>query len=199
MPLFAFSCVNLLNLLFLFYQEELRIMLTCRIADLLHTERKIDLFFLAFFSCSGAVLGVTVAYTSESSFCSLMRTAASSPVSIVGLMLVTLFPFLITAIAFYLSKPYLLLVISFFESFTYALSMCSVYIAFLQAGWLVCMLLLFSDTMVIAVLHWYWIRNIHGFRDSTIRDLVSCIAVTLTVGLIDYIWVSPFLITLMND
>ena len=174
-------------------------MSTYRVVPSLHIDRKTELFLLAFFSCCGAVLGVAVSYSSEPSISLMMRMAASSHVSILGLMLSAILPFLITVVAYCFSKPYLLFPISFFKSFSYTLAMCCVRVGFLQAGWLVCMLLLFSDTAAIVVLYWYWIRNIHGFRSSALTDMLFCIAVTLTVTVIDYVWVFPFLMALFNN
>lgn len=174
-------------------------MSTWRIADSLLINRKTERFFLALFTCCGAVLGVAVSYASGPSLFLMMRTAASSHVSIVGLILSALFPYLITAVAYCFSKPYLFLPIAFFKTFLYTLVLCSVRTAFLQAGWLVCILLLFSDTVAVAVLYWYWIRNIHGFRKSALSELLYGITVTLVTAVIDYIWVSPFLIALINN
>lgn len=174
-------------------------MSTFRIADLLHIDRKMEMFFLALFACCGAVLGVIVSFSSEPYISLMMRMAASSRVSIFGLMLSAIIPFLVTVVAYCFSKPSLFFPISFFKAFSYTLAMCSVRTAFFQAGWLVCMLLLFSDTAAILLLYWYWIRNIHGFRDSALTEMLFCIAVTLIVAVIDYIWVFPFLMALINN
>jgi len=167
--------------------------------DLPHIDRKTELFLLAFFSSFGAAFGVIIACSSNAYFFSMMRMAAFRHVSIVDLTLVTLFPFLITAIAFFLSKPYLFFVIAFFKAFLYTLMLSCICIEFLQAGWLVCFLLLFSDTFVTLILHWYWVRHIHGFLGSAFTELFFCMAFSLGICLIDYIWVAPFLTALMNN
>jgi len=167
--------------------------------DLLHIGRKTELFLLAFFSTFGAALGAIIANSSNAYLFSMMRMAAFRYVSIVDLTLVSLFPFLITAIAFFLSKPFLFFPIAFFKSFLYTLLLCCICIEFLTAGWLVCILLLFTDTFVILALHWYWFRHIHGFLGSAFTDLFFCIAFSLGICLIDYFWVAPFLTTLMNN
>ena len=187
------------NLFFLFYKGDRKLMSTCRIVSSLHIDRKMELFLLAFFSCCGAVLAVAVSGSSELSISLMMRMAASSHVSIVGLMFSASLPFLITVVAYCFSKPFLLFPISFIKTFSYTLAICSVRIGFLQAGWLVCMLLLFSDTAAIVVLYWHWIRNIHGFRDSALTEMLFCTAVALVVTVIDYIWVSPFLMALISN
>lgn len=174
-------------------------MSTCRVADLLHIDRRVELLLLAFFTCTGAVLGVAVSYSLGPSFFLLMRRIASSHASIVGLMLSSFFPFLITVAALCLSKPCLFLPVSLFKAFSYTLVMCSVRIEFLQAGWLVSALLLFSDTASIVALYWFWTRNIHGFARSAVTDLICCSATIMFAAIIDYIWVSPFLVALMND
>lgn len=167
-------------------------------ADLLHIGRKTELLFLAFSSCAGAVLGVAIAYNMEPYFFSMMRMAASGHVSIVGLLLVIIFPFLISAIAVYLSKPYLFLPLSFFKCCVYSLVLCGICIEFSSAGWLVCMFLLFSDTFTILALHFFWIRYLHGFRKFAFKELLITLSASLCFCFLDYIWVSPFLFTLMN-
>ena len=199
MPLFVFPALNTVRCLFCFTRGDLKVMSTCCIAASLHIDRRMEMFILALFTFLGAVLGVAVSYSSEPYFFLMMRKAASSHVSIFGLMLSAMIPFLITAAAYCFSKPFLLLPISFFKAFTYTLAMCTVRIAFLQAGWLMCMLLLFSDTANIVVLYWYWIRNIHGFRNSALTEMLCCIAVTLIVAVIDYIWLFPLLKALINN
>ena len=46
-----------------------------------------------------------------------MRGAAARPVSIVSLLGVTMFPFLLSAFAVYISEPWLLLIVSFGDAF----------------------------------------------------------------------------------
>lgn len=173
-------------------------MLTCRIEKNCYFSRKMDTLVLAFFSVSGILLGVSISYSSDLILFSMMHRMLTSPVTIVGLVSVNLLPFLITAIAICLSKPYLIFLLAFFKCFLYAFVRCGISIYFFQAGWLIGALLL-SDSIVIALLHWYWIRHLHAFRKNAIKDMAFCLLVALATCLIDNLWVSPFLITLISD
>ncbi len=171
-------------------------MLTYHLDDSFRFSRKTELVILAFFSFSGSLFGVLISYTSDSFLPHLMHRTIASPVTIVGLVSVTFFPFLITAIATFLSKTYLFFLLAFFKCFSFAFVRSCVYISFPQAGWLVGTLLLLSDSIVVMLLHWFWIRHLHSIRDTAIKDMIFCLAVTFAMCIIDYRWVLPFLMNL---
>lgn len=152
---------------------------------------------LALAFCIGLILGIFSAGIAGETFFSMMRGAAYSTVSIPGLLSMILLPFLFTAFAVYFSHPWLLLLIGFGKAFSFGLCSCGVMWAFGSAGWLIRMLLIFSDGMILPVLMWLWLRHISGRKPSFSRDLAVCAAFALFIGGFDYCVVSPFLVTLL--
>lgn len=161
--------------------------------------RKGCLLFLASFWCTGLILGVYAASLTDNILPSLMRSAVYSPVSIVGLLGVYLLPFLFTAIAVFLSKSWLILPICFYKSFSYGMCAHAVTLTFGNSGWLLQLLFLFSDTVMLFLLCWFWIRHIAGMRVSVVRDATICIVVFIILGILDCCCVSPFLAMLINN
>ncbi len=175
------------------------IMFTKYVTESTVSERKLTYVFLALFSAYGAAVGVMSAYYADDYFLSLMRVAPCKPVSIVSLLVVILLPFLITAAVSFIEKPYLLLPIAFFKSLSYSLVLVSTWVIYSFAGWLVSGFMLLTDTTVNVLLHWYWIRHINGFRKTARSDLFFAFLVTLVIGIIDLIVISPYLTALMNS
>ncbi len=160
--------------------------------------RKIILFVLAFFSILGSVLGVFTAHSTSTYYFYLMRTAVTCHVSIVGLFFVMLLPFVITAFAVWISMPLLLLPVSFFSSFSFSLIVCYVVSAFGSAGWLVCSMFLFTSASTQLCLYWLSIRHLHGSSNLVTVDFLVCIVFLLAISMIDYLFVAPFLVQLIN-
>jgi len=160
--------------------------------------RKMNLLLLAFFTFFGCSLGVYTSHTSDIISFHLMRMAVTCPVSIVGLTFVMLLPFLITAFAIWISKPYLILPVSFFNSFSFTLILCYTIVVFDTAGWLVCLMLLFSNIFVQFALNWHWIRFLSGTSVSPAEDLLICVFCALAIIVVDYFFVAPYLVQLTN-
>ena len=122
----------------------------------------------------------------------MMRRAVSCPVSIVGLVVVLL-PFLFSAFAVYLSKTWLFLPFCFLKAFQFAYVAGSVSMAFGSAGWLIRLLLLFSDGCTIPVLLWIWLRWIGRGGRKALQQIAACTILGAMVWAVDYFVVSPFL------
>ena len=160
--------------------------------------RRINLFLLAFFTICGCSLGVYTSHVSDINSFHLMRMAVTCPVSIVGLTFVMLLPFLITAFAIWISKPYFILPVSFFKSFSFTLVLCYTIAVFDAAGWLMCLMLLFSNISVQFSLNWLWIRLFSGTSRSLAKDLLLCVFCSLAIIVVDYFFVAPYLVQLTN-
>ena len=145
----------------------------------------------------GFLSGLLIAVNGNSAFFSLMRAAASCRVSIVGLWIVTLLPFLLSVIAIYFSRPYLIPVISFIHAFTFGYCVCGIAVAFGSAGWLVRWLMLFSAGCSSPIIYWFWLRHISGTAKSLWTDFALCAVVILFITSLDYRIISPFLANLI--
>ena len=146
----------------------------------------------------GLLLGSYLAAVSGESFFLLMRTAASSRVSIVGLIASSFLPFLFSAFAVYTNKYKLLYICCFSKALMFAWCAFASAAAYQSAGWLVRCFLQFSDILLIPVFCWFSIRQVSGV--STLkRDLSLCTALFVLVGSLDYCVVSPFLVMLIDN
>lgn len=155
--------------------------------------------FLALSWCLGLVCGIQAARTASDTLIPLMREAVRRPVSILGLLNVTVLPFLISAYAVSLPEPWLLLIISSTKAFIFGFCAYGVRLAFGQSSWLVRFLFLFSDSCLIPLLLLFWLRHIGNKKPVRRWELIACLAAAAIVGTIDYRFISPFLVTLLSS
>lgn len=155
-------------------------------------------FFLACSWLSGLVCGILVSLSAGSLLVSLMRSTLYVPVSIVGLLCVTILPFLFSALAVFLSRPGLLLPICFAKAFLLAFVSVGILRAFGSAGWLLRWLLLFGDCASVPVLYWFWLRYISGNRPLCGWEAISMLSLGLLIGSVNYSVISPFLVRLIE-
>lgn len=158
---------------------------------------KSSLFLLALIWCAGLISGCITAIVTDSSFYSMMRAASQRSVSIVGLITVSVLPFLLTAIAVYFRRPYFLLPIVFVDAFLWSFSSMLILLSFGSGGWLVRFLLLFSDCCITPVLYWVWLHFVSGNPLSK-RNLIFCCVWLIAITAIDYFAAAPYLVLLIN-
>lgn len=163
-----------------------------------HWWRKGCRFFLAFSWLAGLACGILVYLSAGNFLLSLMRSTLYVPVSIVGLLCVTTFPFLLSAFAVFLSKPVLLLPICFGKAFLFAFASIGILQAFGSAGWLLRWLLLFSDCASIPLLYWFWLRYLPGYRSLSGWEAASMLSLWLLIGSVNYSVISPLLARLIE-
>ena len=166
-------------------------------SDLPETRQAACKFLLALCWCGGLILGISFASSADDSTLLMMHSASMSAVSIPGLLSILFLPFLLSALAVYLSRSLLLLGVAFVKAFAFGFCAFAVNAAFQSAGWLVCMLLMFSDLCSLPLLVWFWLRHIAGDRRNAAADLAVCAAIALFIGGFDYCVVSPALAMLL--
>ena len=109
--------------------------------------------------CGGMILGCGLY---EPSSLSLMRSAISMPVSVVGVFVSFFLPLLCTYFSVITNIPIIILVVCFLKAaaFGYTIKLVSCY--FLTAGWLFRLLFLFSDSCLLFFLFFLWIYHFIG-------------------------------------
>ena len=152
---------------------------------------------LAFSCLSGCLLGFWISGRSHETYLLLTRMAPSLHVSVFGLVACVYLPFLFAALAVFLSHPSLLPLICFTKMCLYSWCGCSMVSAFGSAGWLVQMLIQFSDNLSLPVLCWFCIRHTDSRVDFIRRDFLICTLWVLIVGITDLCAVSPYLASLI--
>lgn len=161
-------------------------------------QRKWPSVVLACFWSGGFVFGILFFFLAGDSFVSLMRRASCCRVSIVSLLMANLLPFLISALAVYIHKPWLLYGCAFFRSCLLGFVSMGTLMAFGSAGWLVRLLLMFSDVSLAILLYLYWLRHISGLRRFSPVDCGGYAAAALLIGSIDHCFVAPLLVQLID-
>jgi len=140
----------------------------------------------------GLLFGMVWAAGAGDSLSLTMRGVNDFPVSIPGLLLVTVLPFLITAAAVYFSLPWLLSMLVFGKAVSFGFCAWWITAAFGTASWLIRILMMFTDLCVLPLLMWLWLRHGDLSDKSMARDVTICLAITVAVGLLDISAVSPF-------
>ena len=157
-----------------------------------------DVFTLARILLFGYIFGTFLAAETPVTFYSLMRSAASSSVSIVGSLISAFIPFLFAFAAVYFSKPALLFLVCFCKAVLFAHCSFCCYLAFGSGGWLVRLLLQFSDILLMCVLCRFAICYLGQPKPLRSRDVLFCTGASLLVSIVDVCFISPYLAMLID-
>lgn len=159
--------------------------------------RRFCVAVLAFAWIAGLISGALTAYSADLSFISMMRRTPVSPASIVGLLLSLLLPFLLSAIAFSVSQHWLLILISFLKGLFFSCISSGIVRSYGSAGWLLNTFLLFSDSLSLPVLFWFWIHVLTR-RDTLKFCCFLSVVFVMLVCCVDFRFISPFLADLLT-
>lgn len=155
------------------------------------------LFLLLVYMC-GLFGGAHVASTSLRTLTPVLFSVSNSGASAIGLVCVLLIPLLLSVLAVYFSIPAAILPICFFKAFAFGYCSCGILLSFRSAGWLVRLLLLFSDSLMLMPLLWLWLCHIKGSRIRLKRNTMVCLLTALAIGAVDYMYISPLLALLLK-
>ena len=141
----------------------------------------------------GIILGAVAGGVASAESVSLMRRALMAPVSIVSLFICVSLPFAFTVAAVLSGRSWLIYILCGLKGFSFAYTGNLCLVCFGEAGWLARVLLLFSQIAVVPALWFVWLSlckgKIHLGRCSF--GLLS--AYLITVALLDYFKVAPYL------
>ena len=152
---------------------------------------------LAFVWFLGLESGRLYATQTSNTYLLLMRVAAMTRPSIIGLAVSVLLPFLITIGSVYFARPSIIYILAFLWAELFGYSSACLQLMFGSAGWLIRFLLLFTQCFTAPLLCWLMIRYIGGIKPSFLRDSLIAVSIALTIGTIDYFIISPFLTALI--
>ena len=140
----------------------------------------------------GSLCGAVVASGADS-ISSLVRACCDASVSTVGLLMVSFLPFLFSAVAVSFSLPWLLRLIALLKAFCF--SFCAVIVLgeFGTAGWLCCLLLLFTDILTLPLLCRFQLRHCSAVCRFFLLVFCACLIWSLIVCMVDRSWVVPLL------
>lgn len=157
-----------------------------------------SILLLALVWTVGLISGLVLAEQTGSICVSLMPMAAGSRVSIVGLLTSACLPFLLTAFAVFISRPSLFYAGVFCHCLLFSWCGVGIMKTYGSAGWLVRLLLQFSAGWMLPVFCWFCIRCLNGKGKTLGKDLGICAGFAAVICSIDFCWVSPFLVMLID-
>ena len=165
----------------------------------IHLQLSRSQWLLFVFWISGLVLGTCFATAASKHYLLMMRMAPQSHVTIVGLAVTVLLPFLSSAFAVYKDRLWLVYPICFAKVFAFASCGYGITAAFGSAGWLVRLLLQFSDILTMPILCWFVLRHISGRKMVLKRDFGICLGLEVIICCLDLWYISPFLSTITKN
>lgn len=158
--------------------------------------RRHRVFFLAFFWCISSSAGFWIAFSTSDIVVSLMCAVVNCRVSIFGLVMMVFFPLLLSAAAVYFSVPDVLFPVIFVEGVSLGYCLAGMMLTFGSAGWLICFLLTFSESLMLIPQLWLWIQCFSCEKSAVFRSLKFCYLAAIAVCTVDYLYISPFILRL---
>ena len=154
---------------------------------------------LALLWVAGIVAGVRFAYHNNNVSSVIVVQYSQQRASLVLLLLLQGIPLLLIGLATWRCWQICVAGLFFLRMFAFGLTAGAVYLAFSSAGWLVCVLLLFSQIATMVPLVWLTIKKVRGeFRLYSSAFVFVCV-VSVMLVIFDYYWVSPFLSLLLKS
>lgn len=147
----------------------------------------------------GLVAGYELYLSMDSDISSLMRGVSHDSVSIVGLLLSVLLPFLCSAFAVFISLPGLLIPIGFGKACLLSFVSFGILLSYGSAGWLFRLLLMFSDIFTAPLLYWYMHRHLQPDSRFSMPESIAVLSVSILIGSIDSVYILPFLAGMINS
>ena len=147
---------------------------------------------LCIFWLAGLAGGAFIATGLDETHLLLMRPTSSYGLSIIRQLATVFLPFLFAAYAVSIDKPKLLLVLCFIKAFAFSFCGFLIFRIYNTAGWLVRILMLFTDIFTVPVFYWYCLRHIDGQTLYSKKDLIICILLATFLACFDYLIISPF-------
>ena len=150
----------------------------------------LGIIFLLLFWCCGIILGCCI-YDPFAN--SMMHSIVTTPVSIDGIFISTLFPLMCTYFSIAANKQSIVLIVCFIKAVAYGFSCKLVYSCFLSAGWVVFFLLLSSDSFILFMLLSLWIKQGYATKQTCIRYICFAAFLSITSCFFNLFVVTPFL------
>lgn len=153
---------------------------------------------LAFIWMAGILLGSAMSYFSGvARSCCVDVNAFCHPV-FSSFLLTLILPLFLSVIAVYFVKFYVLLLVVLMKSFLFSFAAMWCICAFGNAGWLVCIFILFADVMAMPSLWWFWLQTVSADRETVLRACFVSGCSILLIASYYYSMVTPFFAGLIN-
>ena len=145
----------------------------------------------------GFFTGLIFARIAGDSSYSLMRLATLTQVSIVSLLSMLALPVLVTDLIVRCHLLFFIYPVAFMKAVVYSYCSTCVLLTFGASGWLIRILLVFTDSAMCVVLLFWWSSLLSGRIASRYITAGIC-TFAICFGALDYFCISPFLLDLMK-
>lgn len=143
----------------------------------------------------GFFAGALIVSSNVAQFTLQIRSAAISPTSSIGLLTQIFFSCTATLLLCKTGRGYLFL-LSFVQALTFGIATTAIYYAYGSARWLVHALMLFTRTITLISLFWFWLRIVSGQSHSIFQDFLFTLCVSVLAAVFDVYLISPILLKL---
>ena len=185
-------CLSHLSFAFSFYggASFVTIASSCTMKLFLRHKHVVLLFT---FWITGLLLGCSFAGSFSPHCVSLMLCAVYQPLSIVGLLSCSFFPFLLICFSLYSDSFTVLYLLFFFKAVSFGFTGMLLCFTFGSAAWLIGILIMFSNVTSTFLLFFFSMRRYGPQIGVRKHELVCCFICLFLIALIDYFAVEPFL------
>ena len=142
----------------------------------------------------GLVFGICS--VASGSFGPVFQQAADLSPSFFSIISVLFLPLVISLLALFAGWRWVIFPLAFLKALSFAYVGWSILAAFGSAGWLIRLLLMFSDCTTVPLLWWFWNKALTLEFDALVPASFSAALTILGIGILDYGVISPFLVSL---
>lgn len=157
--------------------------------------RNRNCILLAFCWMSGLLFGFLFYTFNQHTLSSLMRRTIFAPVSIVGLLISFLFPFLFSAFAVIIHTPIWIYPIACYKAFSFAVVSIGFVDGMGSAGWLYWILLMAGDILSLPALYLYWLHSLMDIQGTYAKPVLFLLMVAFLWGCVN----TRFLLRVMAE
>lgn len=153
--------------------------------------------FLSFIWLASIIIGLMIASRFKSIPHNLVIAVVNEKLSILALALLLIVPANLVILAVRFRMPWFIYGLFVLKGIIFGFSIFSFLIVYIDAGWLLCILSMFSSTCSIFPLIFFCFRYYGESSDHFVRDAIILVFLSVLIGGIDYYVISPFLLTLI--
>ncbi len=146
----------------------------------------------------GLLLGAYCGFRWDICLVPLMRGCLYDSVSIVCIFCLICLPFMISLLASFWNARGLIYLIAFGKAFLFSFVSMGIFFSFGSAGWLVQILLMFSEVCSLPVYFWFWMFSINHRQGPSALEIFSLLSLFFLIASLDSSYVMPFLASLIS-
>lgn len=146
----------------------------------------------------GLICGAGCGFHWDASLIPLMRGCLYDAVSIVCVFSLLCLPFMISLLASFWNARGLIYLTAFGKAFLYSFVSLGIFFSFGAAGWLVHLMLMFSEVCSLPVLYWFWTYCLEHRQGPSSLEVFSFLSLFFLIASLNSSYVMPFLASLIS-